>query len=343
VSSKNCYSTIDHVNVKDRVGRFDQLRQKWPRWRISDSEHKWLDFSNCQFLGNGRHEIVVFSFERHVRLSRQTGNLSFPVWFSIGQHFSDRWHDANGVPYKEIPAIATIRGIGDRAGFLEPLRMLAVISCSNGQFVFDNALLALAERCNTGESHRSSFGNTRCRRLNIETSTLLAIVGEVLKRPCPPIEPIEPVNADACVSISFDDVVEAAIHSERFVNRDCPIRGAGGHLVYAYTFNAIQKSAELGGEETFPVKIGQVRIFLSDTTTPVDALAASNAAEGRIRQQLPFPEPVSMLGILLCGNGREMESKIHRRLKDRKVKCLAREWFLTNGPEILALFDEYKN
>lgn len=159
------WNSLSHLASPESLNKFRQLQQKWRNWRVSDSDHKFLDLSECRFIGQGRHEIAVFTFARHQRVSRLSGASSFPAWVSIGPHGSDNWHYGNGVPYEDVPLIAIVRGVSDRAGLVEPFRILAVVSCTNGRFIYDEIMKQLPEHSNDKPSSSPFSGNPRCRRL----------------------------------------------------------------------------------------------------------------------------------------------------------------------------------
>ena len=327
-------STLGHLFSKESQTRFRSLCEKWSRWRISESEHKWLDLTDCQFLGNGNHEIAVFTFDRHLRVSRQSGDSKFPVWFAAGPHWSDRWHDADGAPYQELPLIGIVRGLREPTGFVEPLRVLAVISCSNAQFVYDETLLRLARTVDIGKPAFTRFGNPRCREIVVSPEGLLAEAIKVLDLPCPAIEPIDPNTNDCVFTMSIDDLRKIAESQQLFVDTDCDTWGSGNQVVYAYTFKATQKAAYLASEKKYAIKIGWTAIS-SERETP------AGAAASRIASQLPFAEPVQVLGLLRSEDGHATETQIHRQLASQKIRCLAKEWFVTNSEEVRQLMTAF--
>lgn len=327
------WNSFSHLASSDSLNNFRQLQRKWPNWKLSDSEHKCLDLSECRFIGQGRHEIVVFTFARHQRLSRLSGASIFPAWASIGPHWSDNWHDGNGVPYEDVPLIGIVRGVSDAAGLVEPFRILAVVSCTNGRFVYDEIMKQLPEHSNDKPSSSPFSGNPRSRRLRSSVVAFLSAAADVLSRPCPPIPPIAPRD-DCRVSITLDQCVQAAQEWQDFVEAQCKLIGNGSHLVYAYTYHALAEAASLTGETLYPVKVGW-------TPSLFDALPPAQSAIARVSQQIPFPEPAQILGLLLCTGGRKVEAQLHAKLKDRKIRCIGKEWFLSNRKEIQELMGTY--
>ena len=335
MTTSSSQSTLAHISSNESQARFQVLCEKCPRWRIEKSEHKWLDMSSCQFLGEGGHEIAVFTFDRHLRVSSLSGDSDFPIWFAAGPHWSDRWHDAQGIPYPQLPLIGIVRGLSEPTAFVEPLRVLAVISCLNAQFVYDEILRRLVKSSDIGEPPVIRIGNPRFRQLHVSLAALLNEASKVLKLPCPTIAPIAP-DTDNGVSISVEDLLESAEIGQRMIDKSCDVWGSGNHVVYAYTFKAIQKAAALSSEKQYPAKIGFTTISHEwhGCRTPTEA------AELRIATQIPFPEPVQLLGLLRCENGRTTEQRIHRRLANQKIKCPAREWFMTNHLEVCHVMEE---
>ena len=59
--------------------------QKWPSWRIDKSDEKAVDFSECSFVGEGRHEVVAYSFARYCDSTENT----YPICIRFGIHFPD--------------------------------------------------------------------------------------------------------------------------------------------------------------------------------------------------------------------------------------------------------------
>jgi len=320
------HSTVGHILSESSISRFCQLRRKWSNLRISDDEHKWTDLTECEFVGEGGHEIVAFTFSRHVRLAALTGAHVFPVWLAVGPHWCDRWYDAQGKPYDGVSLLEIIRGIHDKAAFVEPLRVLIVASCGNGPFVYDETIRRLLA-ANPSAVDDAPFGNPRFRRLAMPVDALLEVVRSVLVIPSPSIDPIVPSDSGAWVSFCVEDVEALEQARNELPEVDCPVLGNGNAVVYAYAFDAMIKAAEYSAKSRYPVKIGH-------TAIRPDHRSTCQAALLRITSQIIFPEPICLLGLLRCDNGRAIEREIHGSFKDRRVDCLAKEWFMASTDEI---------
>lgn len=323
-------TTIGHLASEVSQRNFCQLKRKWARWKLSESEHKWLDLTDCRFFGEGGHEITVFTFSRHLRLSRLLGQATYPAWVAAGPHWSDRWHDLNGLPYQDLPLIGIFRGISDLAGFIEPLRVLGVISCTNAQFVYDEIMRRLSGHAQDSKSLSGMFGNPRFRRFSASVDALLAAAAEVCALPCPALKPAEPQDTGCGVSIGLDQIGKYAQKWEDFVDARCTVVGTGRDVVYAYTYTAIEDAAYLAGDRSYPVKVGW-------TASNTDTDTGAQAAISRIGSQVPFAEPVRVLALLCCHDGQRRELQLHRQLKARQIKCIGREWFASSREEVVRL------
>lgn len=323
---KYAASTIGHVETAESRARFHELCAKWPKWRISAAEHKLIDLSECRMIGAGRQEIGAFTFARHVRVGRLRGE-AFPVWLSAGPHWSDRWHDAQGRPVDESPLIAIPRGLTGAAGLVEPLRMLAVGSCANAPFVYDDLLRRLSAAGWNAEPARG--GNPRCRLIVGDVPALLAALEASCGLTCPSLEWGAP-SSSASVTVTFEDVRPWDEFRQKQIEPLCPMLGNGGRVVYAFTFEALAIAAELAAEPFYPVKVGHTSIDHWPT--------AYHAAVHRIVTQCPFTEAVRILGLLSCEDGRTMEREAHRRLEAQRILAPAREWFLTDASTIAEIF-----
>jgi hypothetical protein len=65
---------IATLNRSERSGRtmnsnWKLLDEKWPKWKLDKSDQRVVDLSNCNFVGNGNHEIAVFTFPRYKRIA----------------------------------------------------------------------------------------------------------------------------------------------------------------------------------------------------------------------------------------------------------------------------------
>ncbi|MEX2671970.1 MAG: GIY-YIG nuclease family protein [Phycisphaeraceae bacterium] len=108
--------------------------------------------------------------------------------------------------------------------------------------------------------------------------------------------------------------------------------GEGPHEVYAYTFPSLIELAHIKDEPFYPVKIG---------CTADKDMGTFLRVRSQIFEDAAFPERVKLLLILRCSDGRPIEVKVHRRLRDeeRKVKhAVGREWFLSNVEELRQIF-----
>lgn len=326
-------TTLGHLGSPESEAKFRQLVDKWPGWRVSAPEHKWTDLTDCRLIGEGRHELAVFTFARHIRLSRLTDRAKPLVWVGVGPHWSDRWHDADGVPYADVPFVGIVRGISDRAAFVEPFRVLAIISCTNGRFAFDELARRVPSLSAPSRPGGSAFGNPRFRQVCGPVEPLLAAAAEVATLPAPALEPIAPARDGAFASITVGEPRGIADSLASPVGTVPAALGAGRHVVYAYTFAALEDAAALGGEELYPVKVGWTGTE-GDTDTP------AQAAGRRITSQVVFPEPVRVLGLLACQDGRGTERHLHGQLRPRRIRCLATEWFATNRGEVRRLMEQ---
>lgn len=304
---------------------FRRLCRKWEKWRLSKSDHKWLDLTECQFIGEGSHEILFFTFGRHLRLAQLRKCDEFTFWVGVGPHWSDCWHDANGFPYEEVPLVGITRGISEPASFVEPLRVLAVASCANGQFAFDE--IARKVPSLTRQTVSPVIGNPRFCRFRGVLQPLLDSAVKAVALPAPTIEPIEHDASGAMFSVSLEQMIAVAQATEDFVETPVPCIGTGSHVLYAYTYSAIEDAAVLSSQANYPVKIGW-------TQFEEDCGSVLQAAVARVRSQVPFPEPVRLLGALACDNGRNTEKYLHGKLKASRLKCIGTEWFATNRDEV---------
>lgn len=323
-------STIEHIQSDASQSRLAELIAKWPKYRIDKRDHKWWDLSDCEMFGLGGHEIVVFTPPRHMRLARLTGDEAFPVWFAVGQHFSNNWHDAQGKPYDAVEAISITRGITEAASFAEPLKMLAIGSCRNGRFAYDETLRRVGLATDP-QVDQQTIGNPRFRRLTIAPTALIAALREAVALPAPTLQPIAPRDG-LMFSIGIEEIMQRDAERRAVPDVDCPTFGRGAEVVYAYTFAAIFDAATRAGDAFFPVKIGYTRIH------PEEHRSACHAALLRIVDQIILDERVRLLALLRCDAGRATEKEIHRFFMARKIRCPAREWFATNGPEVDAAF-----
>ena len=109
--------------------------------------------------------------------------------------------------------------------------------------------------------------------------------------------------------------------------------GDGTQEVYAYTFPSLVELAYLKNQQIYPVKIGY---------TAEKDIGAFSRIRSQIFENAAFPEKVKLLCVFRCDNGRQIETKIHRTLResDRHLTtAIGREWFLTNAEEVVQLVD----
>ena len=95
--------------------------------------------------------------------------------------------------------------------------------------------------------------------------------------------------------------------------------GKGEQRLYAYSF-----PVHMGSDQTYyPIKVD---------------MTSRNSATERILEQLNASnsEPAHLLIEISCSNAKQLESKIHARLKNRRIlDAPGKEWFTTNVDEIL--------
>lgn len=327
-------STVDHLESEASLARLSELCLKWPRWRFDKTDHTWMDLSACRFIGLGQHEIMAFTFRRHVRRASLTGASTYPIWLAAGPHWSDRWHDAQGNPSESFEAGAIVRGGLAPTAFMEPLSVLAIASCPNGQFGFDEALRRVSP-ANVSDDEMDRYANPRFRKLTVAWPVLLEALEAAVSLPAPAIAPISPGSNEAVVSISVEQAMHRHESRQSFPEVNCPSFGAGSEVVYAYTYAAALEVAQLSGDGFFPVKIGFAQV------RPDEHRSAGHAALLRVGSQIPFREPVRILALLNCAKGNATEKEIHRSLKSRRIHCPGREWFAMNEAEVVTIFSEF--
>lgn len=131
---------------------WQHLQQKWPQYRIDEADARIVDLSECSFLGQGRHEIAVYTFGRYKRLAKSRPDRRFPICIRFGTHFPE-------YVSLEEPAISHIRSsVGNNiVGMPEPAQLLAIISCENGRAYWDELLSLLADEQFLDKSWPSSI------------------------------------------------------------------------------------------------------------------------------------------------------------------------------------------
>ncbi|MBI1248133.1 hypothetical protein GC197_09865 [bacterium] len=119
---------------------WQRLQEKWPQYRIDESDARKMDLSECTFFGEGRHEIAVYTFGRYLRLAKRQPGGRLPICIRFGSHFPE-------YVSMEEPAISHLRSsVGNNVvGMPEPAQLLAIISCQNGRAFWDELRVALAE------------------------------------------------------------------------------------------------------------------------------------------------------------------------------------------------------
>ena len=102
------------------------LEDKWPSWGLDKDDRLVADLSNCNFIGEGTHEIVVFTFPRYKRIAKAKAQSTYPVCIALGQSFEKEFNN-------EVPAISVMRWLeGNKAGLCERAEFVSVISTANG-------------------------------------------------------------------------------------------------------------------------------------------------------------------------------------------------------------------
>jgi len=296
-------------------------------------DFKWIDLSRCEHFGEGPHDIVVFSFARHLRLSQLKGQSEFPLWVGMDRpDFMMRYklHTLTGLCRAKEPT-----------SFAEPICILAVIHCKNGVFAvreierildFPAEVNGISSHCLAGswDGSRPEF-----RLFNVDLPDLIKVVQQVLAMPGSNVAADETgagqsSDLGAVIKLDVGDLIsatESTEHRQRgIMTNTCEVVGDGPDIVYAYTYEAFRELALISGSETFPIKVGY--------TKSGSRRANFDDAWARILSQIIFPEPISMIGLLACNDGRSKEIDLHRRLKNAHIKTVGREWFQSNSNEI---------
>ena len=174
-----------------------KLADKWPSWRLDESEKRVVDLSECEFVGEGNHEIVAYSFARYLPDEENSMDQVYPICIKFAIHFP-------GYVSLEEPAIGHLRStfVHNKTGMLEPAKVLAIISCSNGRVLWDRLHAALASERQLAEDY---FGNETW--ISSNKQRLMNAAQESLAEPLPAFE--EETPTEGCqVSISIDDIPE---------------------------------------------------------------------------------------------------------------------------------------
>ena len=173
------------------------ISERWPDYRVSENDASYIDVSDCIFLGEGRHELAVYSFGRYVRRAQREPDSLCPVAIRFGIHFPD-------YVAEEEPAIGHLRTrfSSDTTGLVEPVKLLAIVATDNGPEFWEQ----LWQRLDAFDCLDSSRFDVE-RWVRADVGELLTVVGEVCQKPLPQFEVMEHTG-DATVSISFDDIPE---------------------------------------------------------------------------------------------------------------------------------------
>ncbi len=152
------------------------IKEKWPSYQIGKNDEQLLDLSRCEFIGEGNHEIVVYTFDRYLELAETTSKSGYPVCLRFGIHYPEYVSD-------EEPAIGHMRSslYHNTTGLVEPAAILAIIACDNGRVFWER----LGEELIKTEPilGDSLFPNEIWLRSN--SKTVLDCAKTVLRRPLP--------------------------------------------------------------------------------------------------------------------------------------------------------------
>jgi hypothetical protein len=132
------------------------------------------------------------------------------------------------------------------------------------------------------------------------------------------------------VAIDRAREIEKTTYKNHIVVDGAIRNGSGPHEVYAYTFPSLLELAKARNEEHVPMKIGYTAV--SSEHTPSLARIGEQLGESAARY-----EPAVLIGIWQCWNGRELETKVHKRLKTlgRKVQTsIGKEWYRSSPKEL---------
>ncbi len=174
-----------------------KIADKWPSWRIDKTDERVVDISECAFVGEGRHEIVAYSFARYLPDEDDSTKRVYPICIRFAIHFP-------GYVSLEEPAIGHLRSgfFHSKTGMLEPAKILAIISCPNGRVLWDRLHAALTSERQLAEDY---FGNETWISSNRET--LMRAAQQSLAEPFPEFT-VESPPEGCHISISIDDIPE---------------------------------------------------------------------------------------------------------------------------------------
>ena len=176
---------------------WQRLSEKWPSYRIDKKDQILVDASSCRLIGDGQHEIAVYSFGRYTRRAMIDPTATYPLCLRFGIHFPS-------FTSEEEPAIGHLRTrfSGDPTGLVEPVQLLAVLSTRNGPFLWREFHRTMVEReeivlSGSEEEHEVWYDSL--------IDNVLDAFGSVSKRPTPEFVPM-PAPESCSVSISLNDL-----------------------------------------------------------------------------------------------------------------------------------------
>lgn len=123
-------------------------------------------------------------------------------------------------------------------------------------------------------------------------------------------------------------------YSKYILLSELTVLGDGDQELYAFTFPSLRELAELKGASHYPVKVGYTKEIDAGTLGRIRGLIADEAC---------YPERPVLLCIYRTWDGQDLETQVHRKLRDLKrllPSSLGREWFLTSKSELLEILRE---
>lgn len=174
-----------------------KLADKWPSWRLNESEQRAIDLTECEFVGEGQHEIVAYTFDRYLPDEEDSVDGVYPICIRFAIHFPE-------YVSLEEPAIGHLRSslFHNKTGMLEPAKLLAIISASNGRVLWERLHAALASERRLADDY---FGNETW--ISSNRATLLRVAQESVAAPFPKFKEESPPNG-CQISIGIDDIPE---------------------------------------------------------------------------------------------------------------------------------------
>lgn len=178
---------------------WEPLKLKWGTLRIDADDERLIDISQCSYVGDGPHEICLFTLDRYIRHAEVMGNRGYPVLVAFRSWFS---HHVD----EEEPAIYVIRSLRQFTSALpSKLRLLAVVSCRNGSS-FCEALRRELPPPNPNWLRRSGSQNWSWHESNI--SSILEASNRILTtNVLPPFIEQPRIHTGVAISISADQFV----------------------------------------------------------------------------------------------------------------------------------------